>query len=395
VTVGPDLAHGLSTMRRILRGTIASETAWLGVYLLIVTCSTIICIHRYCNNFLIFRAAFEHLRAGADLYAAHPHDHADLFKYSPTFALLFAPFARMPFGLGLLAWNVTNVVLIFVALRLALPGRYRLTAIQLTGVGLVTTVDGSQSNGLVVALIILAFAALERERLAAAASAIVAGTLIKLFPIATAIVALPRRDRARFVSIGIAIGAIATLLPLVVVDARTLVAEYRSWLHLGTVDALDRGASVMRLLHLAAGYDGPNWPIQLAGTLLLILPVVRRPTRWSEPDFRLSFLASLLVYAVIFNHKAEQPSFIIAIVGVAIWYALSPRWPVRVVLTASTLISTVPILIAVSTSGTLGLSVDAAVLGTSMCCLGVWLTMQAELLEVFPVTRRTRSPLPA
>ena len=42
------------------------------------------------NNFWIFRAAFDHLRTGADLYAAYPELHTDFFKYSPTFALLFA-----------------------------------------------------------------------------------------------------------------------------------------------------------------------------------------------------------------------------------------------------------------------------------------------------------------
>jgi hypothetical protein len=67
---------------------------------------------------------------------------------------------------------------------------------------------------------------------------------------------------------------------------------------MGSVDALDRGASVMRLLHVAFGYDGPNWPVQLAGTLLLLLPLARG--QWSDARRRKLFLASLLVYAVIF-----------------------------------------------------------------------------------------------
>ena len=56
------------------------------------------------NNFWIFRAAFEHLRSGVDLYAAYPEIHTDLFKYSPTFAFLFGPFAAAPGTVGYALW---------------------------------------------------------------------------------------------------------------------------------------------------------------------------------------------------------------------------------------------------------------------------------------------------
>src|SRR5512146_1816428 len=45
------------------------------------------------NNFAIFRAAFGNLISGRDLYVPHPAQYLDLFKYSPTFALLFSPFS--------------------------------------------------------------------------------------------------------------------------------------------------------------------------------------------------------------------------------------------------------------------------------------------------------------
>jgi len=36
--------------------------------------------------------------------------------------------------------------------------------------------------------------------------------------------------------------------------------------------------------------------------------------------FRFLYLASILIWSVIFNHKAESPTYVIAILGVAIWY---------------------------------------------------------------------------
>ena len=49
----------------------------------------------------------ENLAAGHNLYAPSTK-HQDFFKYTPTFALLFAPFAVVPAGLGMLMWNGVN-----------------------------------------------------------------------------------------------------------------------------------------------------------------------------------------------------------------------------------------------------------------------------------------------
>ena len=55
-------------------------------------------------TFPIFRQSFIHLRAGQDLYARYPAEQGsedrDRFKYSPTAALFFAPFALLPFVAG-------------------------------------------------------------------------------------------------------------------------------------------------------------------------------------------------------------------------------------------------------------------------------------------------------
>ncbi|RME20836.1 MAG: hypothetical protein D6800_12755, partial [Candidatus Zixiibacteriota bacterium] len=42
------------------------------------------------NNYLIFKYSFLNLLAGKNLYVTHPEQYYDLFKYSPTFALLMA-----------------------------------------------------------------------------------------------------------------------------------------------------------------------------------------------------------------------------------------------------------------------------------------------------------------
>lgn len=365
------------------RRLIADERLWIAVIVFTAFVATVVCVNRVCNNFLIFRAAFDHLMSGVDLYRLHPAEHQDLFKYSPTFALAFAPFRVLPYPVALLAWNLLNVLLIYAGLRLVLGENERLAAVQLTALGLITTVDGTQSNGLVAATIILGFAALERNRLGLAATAIGSGILIKLFPAAALALAAPRKDRARFAIVFAVAFAALVALPLLVTSAPLLLAQYRSWYDMGSVDALDRGASVMRLLHDLAGYGGPNWPVQLTGFAVLVLPLARG--QWSDPRHRKLFLASLLVYSVVFNHKAEQPSFIIAVVGVAIWYAVRPRTLARDVLAGAMLVCTVPLFVAVAAPWLPG-GLMMPLLMTAAAATVVWVTIQVELLDFAPQT---------
>src|SRR5256884_4219375 len=78
-------------------------------------------ILRHSNNVSIFRSASFNLFAGRDLYAAHPEQHFDFYKYSPTFAVLFAPLAYLPFALPFLCWTLLNGLLLRSALDRLLP----------------------------------------------------------------------------------------------------------------------------------------------------------------------------------------------------------------------------------------------------------------------------------
>ena len=77
------------------------------------------------NNFLILRTASAHLIGGQDLYAAYPAIHADFFKYSPTFALLWTPFSLLPPVAGYMLWAVACVTALYAGLTRAIPRSLR------------------------------------------------------------------------------------------------------------------------------------------------------------------------------------------------------------------------------------------------------------------------------
>ena len=332
------------------------------------------------NNFKVFRAAAVNLLAHRDLYAAHPDQHFDFYKYSPTFALLFAPFAALPFAPALLIWSLLNSLLLWYAVRRLLPDRQATLALALVYLEVLFAMQYTQSNGLVTALILLAFLALEQGRQPRAALLIGLDAFIKIFPLGAAALALFHSRRWRFTLLLAAVGAGLALLPLVVIPPHELVAQYRSWLAIEVSDAsrVNRGDSVMQYLHQWVGMDWPNWPLQLAGTLVLLAPIAVNRARWSDRAFRLRFLCSLLLYLVLFNHQSERASFVIAYTGLAIWYAASEPDRVRNAIALAAVIALVlqdVQIVPWAVHDALGQYRVKAI-----PCLVAWIVMQAELL---------------
>jgi len=341
------------------------------------------------NNFKVFRAAAVNLLAHRDLYAAHPDQHFDFYKYSPTFALLFAPLAALPFAPALLIWSLLNSLLLWHAVRRLLPERQATLALALVYLEVLFAMQYTQSNGLVTALILLAFLALEQGRQLRAALLIGVDTFVKIFPLGAVVLALlhPRRWRFALCVAAVALGL--ALLPLLVIPPHELIAQYRSWWTIETADAsrVNRGDSVMQYLYQWLGADWPHWPVQLAGTLLLLAPLALERRHWSERDFRLRFLCSLLIYVVLFNHQSERASFVIAYTGLSLWYAVSAPDRMRNAIAlgaAATLVLQDVEIVPWAVHDALG---HYRVKGIP--CLVAWLVMQAELLGWRPWSPRS------
>src|SRR6185312_11772573 len=171
-------------------------------------------------------------------YAPHPDQYIDLFKYSPAFAALFAPISVLPATLGLVVWDAINTMLLALAIVRLLPDRRGDAVLALVFLEMFGSMQHSQSNSLLAALVILAFLALERDRQVGAALALAIGTAVKIFPLAGVAMALPRPRRIRF-AIVFAVVLVAVLaLPLLVVSPHEVKAQYASWMSLLPRDAV-------------------------------------------------------------------------------------------------------------------------------------------------------------
>ena len=328
------------------------------------------------GNFLLFRCAFERIVAGQNLYLDTPA--CGGFLYSPAFAVLFAPFAVVPPLLGLLLWNALNAGTVYLAVTRLLPWSQARLVLLFVYLDVVRSMQNSQSNALVAGLLVLAFVASERGRPVGAGLALGVGTLTKIFPAAGGVFALlhPRRLRAVLVCLGVGLGL--ALVPLLVTTPTLMVHQYQWWLVRTTETAILRGQSLLGILSTWFGYAGPNWPVQLAGMLALLAPLVIRWRSITDAGFRLLFLSSLLVFVVVFNHQAESPSYVIATTGVGVWVATRPpaSWRYALALLALVMVS-------LATTSLVSAEVRSSVVRAyslqAVPCVLCWLAIQGEL----------------
>jgi hypothetical protein len=281
------------------------------------------------NNYVIFRCSWYHLLHGLNLYALYPAEHWDFYKYSPTFALFMGLIAWLPDVVGMALWNLLNVLALYAAIRL-LPFNNKVLCLLAWYVfnELLTCVSNCQSNGLMAALMIAAFACMEHRKVLWAALWLMVVAYIKVYGLIGCCLFLfyPGRLRAAAWCLLWAIALAA--LPLVVTPLHMLVWQYHNWATLMVADAsAATGLSVNGLLQSWFGLMNAGRAVTVVGLLLFVLPFVRYRL-YAHATYRLLILAMMLVWVIIFNHKAESPTYIIAVTGVGIWYFAMPwaRW---------------------------------------------------------------------
>lgn len=279
------------------------------------------------NNYIIFKQAFFHLLDGKDLYIMYPAECWDLFKYSPAFALFMGVFAWLPDIAGLTLWNLLNAMVLWFGFA-TLPqatNKQKTFMLLFVFIELLTSIQNAQSNGLIAGLILLAFNKLEGGDVRWSSLFITLTVFIKLFGLVAFALFLLYKQKPKFILWSIAWTLLLLVLPIVVSGYDGLVAQYQSWWKMLKEDhSASVGLSVMGWLQTWFGYNGSKTLITLAGVVLFCLPLIK-VQQYGDYTFRLLLTASVLLWVIIFNHKAESPTFVIAIAGAALWYFMQSK----------------------------------------------------------------------
>jgi len=250
-----------------------------------------------------------------------------------------------------------------------------------------TALQNAQSNVLIAGLLLLAFGFLERRQMALASLMIVIASFTKLFGLVAFSLFLLYPEKKKFILFSALWGIVVALLPLAVVSPAELVDLYGSWWKLLSMDYADSaGLSVMAWLQSWFHLNVPKTTVTLVGIALFCLAFTN-VQRYRDVTFRLLFFCNVLIWVVIFNHKAESSTYVIAVCGVALWYFSQTRNWLDLVL-----VSLVFIFTSLSPTDVFPRSLSATLFVPyaikAVPCILVWARIIYELIRPFrPVDR--------
>jgi hypothetical protein len=285
------------------------------------------------NNYLIFKHTFYHALEHLNLYSAYPADHQDTNHYGPFFSLLIAPFAVLPDYLGMLFWQLANILFLFFAIKQIPLSVTKVNAIYwIITHELYTAMLGLQFNISIAAIIILAFVYIEKEKNIWAAFVIVLGTFVKLYGIVGLAFFFFAKQKPKLIMYGVFWSVVFFVLPMLFFTPSYILQSYQDWYQsLSEKQVLNasltsmQDISVMGMVRRITGnVNIPNLPFLITGIIVFALPYLRI-SQYPSLKFRLLYLASALIFAVIFSNSSESPTYIIAFVGVAIWFMVQDQ----------------------------------------------------------------------
>ncbi len=279
------------------------------------------------NNYIIFKSSAFHLHEGRNLYQTYPAEYWDLYKYSPAFSLFFSLFAYLPDFLGLILWSLLNSLIIYFAIikMPAFDEGKKSRMLLFCFIELLGSLQNAQSNGLMVGLILFTFIFLESEDYFLATFCIVASVYIKIFGAVGFALFLMYPNKKKMAVYSIFWFLFIGLSPMLITGFEPLLRMYKGWFLLLLEDHQgSKGLSLAGILESWFRLEIPGTILTLLGIFVFCLPLFR-VSLYKLLIFRLLILSSVLLWCIAFNHKAESPTFIISIIGIAIWYYCRER----------------------------------------------------------------------
>lgn len=301
-----------------------------GLWLLLPIIGAIMKFHS-CNNFLIFRGVFWHSLNGTSLYEAYPEEYFDVNHYGPLFSLIIAPFAVSPLFVGLLLWLIALSMFLYVSIRKSQFTKYQqLFILWFCAHELLTALYMQQFNIAIAAIILLSYYLIEKEKDFWAAFFIILGTLVKLYGIVGLAFFFFSKNKVKFIGSLLLWSVVLFVAHMIFHGPAYTLDQYQEWYEclmfknadnmFGSGTNISLLGMIRKISHCATYSD--LWII-IAGLILFCIPYLRF-SQYKNMAFRQTFLASVLMFVVLFSTGSESSGYITPFVGIVIWYTAAP-----------------------------------------------------------------------
>ncbi|MDU1889412.1 MAG: glycosyltransferase family 87 protein [Dysgonomonas sp.] len=288
------------------------------------------------NNYRIFKGVFYHTLEQLNLYASYPTEHHDVNHYGPFFSVVIAPFALMPDRLGLTLWAIAMIACLFIAIYyLPIEWKTKCVFYYVLLAEVYMCAMNCQTNGLIAALLIGSLLCLRKEKELWAACFIMFGTFIKLYGIVGLAFFFFSKHKGKFIAYLVLWAAIFFVLPMLISSPSFVIQSYVDWYNelvnknIENITNWSQDISAIGLVRRISGmFDMSALLIIVPGIFLFLLQYIN-VRYYKDMKFQLGILASTLLFVVLFSTGSEKETYIIALTGVCIWYAIQEDYKAR------------------------------------------------------------------
>ncbi|WP_373815624.1 glycosyltransferase family 87 protein, partial [Porphyromonas loveana] len=190
-------------------------------------------------------------------------------------------------------------------------------------------------NVLIGACILLSFIMVEKKREWAAALFIALGTLTKIYGIVGLVFFPFAAKKGRYLAWLFLWFGIIGFLPILLGGGSYVFEQYSSWIdclvgkNTENFFSLSQNVSLLGIVRKVSGStEYSDLLLLLPGIVLFALPFIRF-RQYRSTTFRMNILASTLLFTVLFSTGSESSTYIIALLGVGIWFAHPARGKVN------------------------------------------------------------------
>lgn len=285
------------------------------------------------NNYLIYKNVYYNTVNQISLYAENPALFLDSNHYGPIFSIIIAPFALLPDGFGMVLWNLFNAgFLIWAISKLPIQKSKINLIFWICAHELLTSLLSLQFNPLMTSIIILSFVFIHNKKEFWAALFIIIGTYVKLYGIVGLAFFFFAKNKIKFIAALLFWSIALFVLPMLLSSPEFICKSYLEWFDSlvhkndlnGSLTSM-QDISVMGMFRrILQNPNLSNIPFLIIGLIAFAVPYTKYKL-YDNLQYRLLLLASVLLFTVIFSTGSESPTYIIAFVGVAIWYVIKQK----------------------------------------------------------------------
>ncbi len=254
----------------------------------------------------------------------------DVFLYTPLFSILFTPFALLPGWLGIFCWNLFGYTLFYFSVY-TLPNKFNFSnknfIFLISVLLLFNTINAIQFNPVVASLFLFSYTLLEKKHGFWAVLLILLSGFTKIYGIFQLVMLLFYPKFWKNALYAVLIGIVLLLIPLIHLSPNELVLYYKYWIETIIKHSSTplRFHSIYRPIYLIFNsVEQIKTIITLGVFFIIFLFTILRLKLFKESLLhRAQFLGILMSWTILFGFGTELHTYVIAMVGYAVWYLSS------------------------------------------------------------------------